>query len=219
MKNLCINCGKADVRPDTVRISGVVRSIPYEVEMHGLKCPNCGYGTVDAKGMTEFSRLLSDKWRAEHGFLTSDEIVTRRAKFNESQEQFAKRCKIGPATLKRIEKGKIQDADTNRRIIENTREPIVSGNQYLFYNVPQNVLQSGTGIVFLCGRYHNTNYIRGFNKPQVEVNTANTSGGYAPVMSSNETTQGWDVNIATKATPPWSGIDPIFFTRGSYARR
>src|ERR1700733_11576356 len=109
MNDLCINCGKADLRPDTVRLSGVVRSEPYEVEMAGLKCPNCSYMTVDAKGMTEFSRLLSDRYRAKYGLLTSDQILSRRNSFKESQEQFAKRCDIGIATLKRIEKGKIQD--------------------------------------------------------------------------------------------------------------
>jgi DNA-binding transcriptional regulator YiaG len=100
--------------------------------MNGLKCPNCGYSIVDAKGMTEFSRLLSDKYRAEHKLLTSDEIVALRDRFDESQDQFAKRCNIGVATLKRIEKGKIQDEDTNRRIIENTKTPVKDVQQYSF---------------------------------------------------------------------------------------
>jgi putative zinc finger/helix-turn-helix YgiT family protein len=124
MSILCINCGKADLRPDTVKLRGEVRSIPYEVEIQGLKCPHCGYGTVDAQGMTEFSRLLSDKYRAEHDLLTSEEIVALRSKLDENQEQFAKRCGIGTATLKRIEKGKIQDVDTNRRILDATRPSI-----------------------------------------------------------------------------------------------
>jgi putative zinc finger/helix-turn-helix YgiT family protein len=135
MNNLCINCGKADVRPDTVRLSGVVRSIPYQVEMQGLKCRNCGHSTLDAKGMTEFSRLLSDKYRAAHDLLTSEEILSLRNKFNESQEQFAKRCHIGIATLKRIEKGKIQDSDTDRRIRENTKVTVKVVTQYVVTSV------------------------------------------------------------------------------------
>lgn len=153
MKHLCINCGKADVRPDTVRLSGVVRSIPYEIEMLGLKCPHCGYSTVDAKGMTEFSRLLSDKYRAEHQLLTSDEIVGLRSKFSENQEQFARRCGIGVATLKRIEKGKIQDLDTNRRILEATRPRINdTATQFQGYEPA-----SGSSNTFYCSiHYCNT---------------------------------------------------------------
>jgi putative zinc finger/helix-turn-helix YgiT family protein len=132
MSTLCISCQQAELRPAMVKLSGVVRSEPYWVEMNGLKCPNCGYSTVDAKGMTEFSRLLSDKYRAEHDLLTSDEIVALRNRFDENQDQFAKRCNIGPATLKRIEKGKIQDEDTNRKIIEKTKTRVDDLQQYAF---------------------------------------------------------------------------------------
>jgi putative zinc finger/helix-turn-helix YgiT family protein len=147
--NTCINCGKVAVRSDTVMFGGEVRSIRYEVEMQGFKCANCGYSTLDAKGMTEFSRLLSDKYRAEHGLLTSERILSLRNGFNESQEQFAKRCGIGVATLKRIEKGKIQDADTDKRLRDNTQPLLQSSAQYAV--VPTRMTVTGVLAVSVIG--------------------------------------------------------------------
>ena len=132
MGDLCINCGKANLRPDNVRLSGVVRSQPYEVEMLGLKCPNCGHSTVDAKGMTEFSRLLSDQYRSAHGLLTSDEIVALRRQFKESQEAFADRVGVGVASIKRWELGKIQDKHCDDQIREKTKPRVTDLVQYSF---------------------------------------------------------------------------------------
>jgi DNA-binding XRE family transcriptional regulator/predicted nucleic-acid-binding Zn-ribbon protein len=220
MSHVCIECGTAELRPEKVRLQGVVRSQPYEVEMLGLKCPNCGYSTVDAKGMTEFSRLLSDKWRSENGLLTSDEILARRASFHESQDQFAKRCKIGPATLKRIEKGKIQDIDTNRRILENTNTQvtIVNFNQYVYANVGSASYSRSSNVMDICST--GTNYSGAIRGAVNVIDIAKTSVNYAQIISREETTKGWDLNVTEAAaqTPPWTNIHPAIISRGHNAR-
>jgi DNA-binding transcriptional regulator YiaG len=226
MSVLCINCGKADLRPDTVRLAGVVRSEPYWVEMMGVKCPNCGYSTVDAKGMTEFSRLLSDKYRAEHGLLTSEQILAHReGHFKESQEQFAKRCGIGVATLKRIEKGKIQDEDTNRRIIENTKTPVVNSDQFVYANIECNSTINCGGGVPPTNRPTDwpygigTNYTT--NTGSIDADVANTVADCGViVLYVGETNGGQCVPVA-KASPStlaWTDINPLIAARGSHAR-
>jgi transcriptional regulator with XRE-family HTH domain len=73
--------------------------------------------------MPEYGRLLSDSYRYVHGLLTSEEIRSRRQHLNMSQQEFAGHLGVGIASVKRWEMGKIQDADSNRRILEKTQSP------------------------------------------------------------------------------------------------
>jgi putative zinc finger/helix-turn-helix YgiT family protein len=120
MKILCINCAKAYLERASVRLSGEIRKHPYTVNMEGLKCPNCGYSTVESKSMVELGRLAADEYRRAHGLLTGDEIVALRHKFGDSQDAFAKRIGVGVASIKRWELGKIQDRIYNDLILSRT---------------------------------------------------------------------------------------------------
>jgi putative zinc finger/helix-turn-helix YgiT family protein len=130
MTILCINCAKADLEKKPVRLSGEIRKHPYTVEMEGLKCPNCGYSTVDGKSMVELGRLAADEYRRANGLLTSDEIVALRERFKESQEAFARRLGIGIASVKRWELGKIQSKHYDDLIREKTKERVTDISQY-----------------------------------------------------------------------------------------
>ncbi len=132
MKTLCISCTKANLRNARVRLLGTVRQENYTVEMDGLECPNCGYATVEGKSMPEFGRLLADQYRRGHGLLTSNDIVALRRQFGESQEAFAKRLGVGPASIKRWELGKIQDERSNQLILEKTEPKIRETSQYSY---------------------------------------------------------------------------------------
>ena len=113
----CIQCGLADLLPTLVRLQGSVRGEQYTVETQGLECPNCHYKTIDGAAMPEFSRLLSDRYRANHGLLTSDEIKERRNKLGMTQQQFAQHLGVGIASVKRWEMGKIQEPHSNDLIL------------------------------------------------------------------------------------------------------
>jgi len=80
--------------------------------------------------MPEFSRLLSDKYRAAHGLLTSVDIRDRRNRLGMTQLEFAKYLGVGIASVKRWEMGKIQDARSNALIIEKTDKKPSSVQEY-----------------------------------------------------------------------------------------
>src|SRR5438105_3749814 len=113
----CIQCGRASLQSKRIQLQGTVRREDYLVEMQGLECPRCGYKTVEGTAMPEYGRLLADKYRAHHGLLTSEEIRARRARLGMTQEKFAQHIGVGLASVKRWEMGKIQDRDSNERII------------------------------------------------------------------------------------------------------
>jgi len=128
----CINCGRADLQSKVIALEGEVRGEKYVVEIRGLVCPKCGYKTVDGPDTPEFARLLSDKYRAVHNLLTSEQIRGLRKSFQETQEQFAKRLGVGIASVKRWEMGKIQDEHSNALILEKTKVLVTELTQYHF---------------------------------------------------------------------------------------
>jgi putative zinc finger/helix-turn-helix YgiT family protein len=126
----CLNCDQADLESNIViSLPGTVRGEDYTVEMLGLKCPYCGYETVDGAAMPEYARQLADKYRAAHGLLTSDDIRTRRQRLDMNQQEFADYLGVGVASIKRWEMGKIQDPRNNALIVEKTTEPVLSSVQ------------------------------------------------------------------------------------------
>ena len=72
--------------------------------------------------MAEFGRLLADKYRQDHGLLTSVEIRSRRKRLGMTQEEFARHLGVGIASVKRWEMGKIQDQRSNECIIWKTEQ-------------------------------------------------------------------------------------------------
>jgi len=139
MKVLCINCRKAELRETNVRLSGKFRGESYIVEMDGLQCPNCGFATVAGKAMPQFSKLLSEQYKIAHNLLTSKALINLRNKFGESQEVFAKRTGVSPASIKRYELGKIQDRHIDDQIREKTNPKVTDIGQYRF-NASANII-------------------------------------------------------------------------------
>ena len=117
----CLECGRANLEPEMVRVSGNVRGQNYTVEMRGLRCPLCGYETIEGPQMAEFGRLLADRYREDHGLLTSVEIRSLRKRLGMTQEEFARHVGVGVASVKRWEMGKIQDQRSNECIIRKTK--------------------------------------------------------------------------------------------------
>jgi putative zinc finger/helix-turn-helix YgiT family protein len=128
----CFNCERADLQPADIQLAGTVRGDVYPVRMRGLRCPNCGYETIEGSDTPEFSRLLADEYRRAHGLLTSQQIVELRNKLGMTQVEFANHVGVSIASLKRWELGKIQEQASNDRIVEGTKRPVTSMSEYSF---------------------------------------------------------------------------------------
>ena len=165
----CFNCGVADLQPANVQFKGKVRGEDYSVSMRGLKCPNCGFQTIEGQDMPEYGRLLADKYRSAHDLLTSDEIIALRHGFRESQQAFSDRVDVGVASIKRWELGKIQDKRSDEQIRQKTKPQVTSINQYEF-NSTGATLNCGTcrittsqetgGMFFHVAAQYSNNYVK-----------------------------------------------------------
>jgi putative zinc finger/helix-turn-helix YgiT family protein len=120
----CIECGKADLIQKRIALPGTIRNEEFTVEIDGLECPICGYRTIEGPEMPEYGRLLADQYRAKHGLLTSQDIKARRNRLNQTQEEFARHVGVGVASIKRWELGKIQDEESNSKIVNATAIPV-----------------------------------------------------------------------------------------------
>jgi len=97
-------------------MAGTLRGEKFLVEMMALVCPRCGYATVDGNDMPDYMRRVADAYRSTHGLLTSDEIRQTRMRLGMSQAAFAKHLRVGAASVKRWEMGKVQDASSDELI-------------------------------------------------------------------------------------------------------
>jgi putative zinc finger/helix-turn-helix YgiT family protein len=147
-KGNCFECGIADLVPATIEVKGTVRGEDYNVSMRGLKCPNCGFQTIEGRDMPEYGRLLADKYRSAHNLLTSDEIIALRHGFGESQQAFADRIGVGIASIKRWELGKIQDGRYDELIREKTKTTVLDISQYKCTPTESHI-GSGTSYTFI----------------------------------------------------------------------
>jgi putative zinc finger/helix-turn-helix YgiT family protein len=137
MPELCVKCANNTLHPKTVEFEGTVREEKYAVSMPGFECSTCGYKTMKGPYMAEFGRLLADKYRANHGLLTSDQIKERRLQLGLSQQAFADYLKRGVASVKRWEMGKIQEPDNDRHIREMTETGPVTTQAYMYaFSIP-----------------------------------------------------------------------------------
>ena len=147
----CISCGRANLKEGLVQLTGKVRGETYSVEMMGLACPNCEYRTLKGPDMPEYGRLLADKYRAAHGWLTSDQIKERRLRLGLSQQAFADFLKRGVASVKRWELGRIQEPDNDRHIREMTERGPANTQMYLSAFPAHPTVNSTIGT--MIGRY------------------------------------------------------------------
>ena len=106
----CFECGNGALIPGIVNLVGTRNDEEFNVRVHGLECSSCGFQTIDNSQSGEFTKALSDAYRAAHGFLTGAEIKERRHDWlNMSHQAFARHLGVGVASTKRWENGQVQD--------------------------------------------------------------------------------------------------------------
>jgi len=62
----CLECGRGHLEPSPVSLTGERHGEKFTVNMEGLRCPECGFETVDSDQSVELTRLISDAYRAAH---------------------------------------------------------------------------------------------------------------------------------------------------------
>lgn len=94
--------------------------------MPGLRCPNCGFQTIEGPvAMTEFRKRLADAYRHAVGWVTGAEIVAHRKAREFTQEDFAnEEPRVGIASVKRWELGYIQDKRSNDILVLKLRPAV-----------------------------------------------------------------------------------------------
>ena len=106
----CFECGSGTLVPGIVDLAGTRNDEEFIVRVHGLECSSCGFKTIDNYQSGEFTKALSDAYRAAHGYLTGAEIRERRHDWlNMSHQAFARHLGVGVASTKRWENGQVQD--------------------------------------------------------------------------------------------------------------
>ena len=120
IETACFECGKGSMIPKIVDLTGCRHGEDFTVSAHGLRCTNCGFKTIDSKYSEEFTKLISDAYRAKHGLLTGKQIREARRHLRMSQDEFARYLKVGPASVHRWENGQIQDEALNELLLLKT---------------------------------------------------------------------------------------------------
>jgi putative zinc finger/helix-turn-helix YgiT family protein len=133
----CPQCDKATLlKSDRVQHSGKYRGVDLSVTTPGLRCPNCGYTTMQGRDMGRFQNALREAYRQHQGLLARDEFKSIRQRMGVSQEAFSKLMGVGVASVKRWEAGglpaKSSDAIIRQRSDPRVAEALVQEAYWVF---------------------------------------------------------------------------------------
>jgi putative zinc finger/helix-turn-helix YgiT family protein len=123
--DVCAACA-SEAGPSVIEteITQAFRGEELKVLTPVMVCRNCEFQFFDAGQLDEMRRRTADVYRKKHNLLTSIDIVRRRKALGETQEQFAKRLKVGVASIKRWETWLVQDKRNDELIREKTEHDL-----------------------------------------------------------------------------------------------
>jgi putative zinc finger/helix-turn-helix YgiT family protein len=123
--DVCAACA-SEMRPNVVEteIIQTFRGEELRVLTPAMVCRDCNFQFLGAGQLDEMRRRTADAYRKKHNLLTSMEIVNRRKALGETQEEFAKRLKVGVASVKRWETWLVQDKRSDELIREKTEHDL-----------------------------------------------------------------------------------------------
>src|SRR5208337_4759331 len=106
---ICFKCNSEefDIRESSVRQE--FRGEKLDVKTHVSVCKCCGWQTLGSGQADELRQQTVDKYRRNHCLLTSSEIIARRTALGMSQQAFADFIEVGVASVKRWERGFVQE--------------------------------------------------------------------------------------------------------------
>jgi len=112
----CLQCNGTDFIVQKTRLSSMVKHQIVEVIIPCEVCKNCHTPLMDAGQMNLLRKAASDKYRQDHGLLSSEQIIAYRKSLNLSQPAFAHHLNVGEASVRRWESYYIQDASQDDHI-------------------------------------------------------------------------------------------------------
>jgi putative zinc finger/helix-turn-helix YgiT family protein len=112
----CFECDAGVLTPAVVELTGERNGEQFTVTVSGFACTSCGYKTIDNNQSAEFTKAVSDAYKAAHDLLTGAELRECRRVLGMSQQEFADYLGVGAASVKRWESGQIQDRAMDKLI-------------------------------------------------------------------------------------------------------
>src|SRR5690348_7097404 len=145
---ICHECNSGTLAAQPVSLTGERHGEKFTVTTPGLACDHCGYQTIANSQSGDFTRAVSDAYRAEHGLLTGDEIRNLRNRLGMNQVQFADYLGVGSSSVKRWESGQIQEKAMDELVRLKTDSERARNNYESLENRLSDLHASATTIVF-----------------------------------------------------------------------
>lgn len=124
----CWQCEEEMQKSTSVEFSQKFKGEDVVFRSPGYEC-NCGYKTVSGNQLDEYNINKADAYRRKHGLLTSGEIKAIRRKLKMGKRKFAEFLGVSDKSVKRWEKGKVQNlANDNLIRMKAEREEIIGGD-------------------------------------------------------------------------------------------
>lgn len=112
----CLNCDSTSFTEKNVRMNTEYNDEALEVIVPAYVCKECAEPLMDSKQMNVLRQVAADKYRENHGLLTSDKIVAIRKAMEMSQRQFSEYLGVGEASIKRWETYYVQEVAMDEHI-------------------------------------------------------------------------------------------------------
>jgi len=112
----CLKCDKTEFTEQKVRFNPDIKGETLEVIAPCMVCDNCQSQLMTTEQMSILRRVSADKYRENHGLLTSSQVIAYRQKLGMSQSAFARYIGSGEASIKRWETYYIQDESQDQLI-------------------------------------------------------------------------------------------------------
>jgi len=113
---LCLKCKNEQFTEKLVDVPQAFRGEEFRVKAPAMVCTECDWFTMNDAQADDLCVFTADEYRRRHGRLTSSEIVACRAVLGMSQRKFAAFIEVGEASVKRWEKGVVQEKIYDDRI-------------------------------------------------------------------------------------------------------
>ncbi len=93
----------------------------FQIPGTSYHCTHCGYQYVPKEQVLLLVRQTVAQYREKYGLLSSEAIMDYRHQLGMNQSQFAEHIGVGVASIKRWEKGYVQDRSNDRLIRQKMR--------------------------------------------------------------------------------------------------
>jgi putative zinc finger/helix-turn-helix YgiT family protein len=112
----CLKCSNDQFIDENIRFTPIIKDEEIEVVVPCMTCTKCHSPLMTTEQMNTLRKAAADKYKENHGLLTSSQIVAYREELEMSQIAFSRYINVGEASIKRWETYYIQDASQDELI-------------------------------------------------------------------------------------------------------